>query len=483
MIAAIQPNIRWIFLLLAGAILSVATYLAVTWPSAPVEEQQPQSPGAARAVAVEATAEHKRTDEVRQATIAKTAIVGDGFEARLDIPDDIAAESVAITLELQPTPSSLRIPPTQQIGMQGLVSSPSRGLMGATYHNIPNALILRRLESISPQDCPQGAEAHTAKIRRAREYLDEGYQKLLSYQHQSGGFTRDSSEPAVVPTALGLLQLAELGEVMDVDAQPAMRRAAHWLAGQQQQRGHWIHDNWSADKLPVDVAQLRATAFSVWALTRASLSDEYDAVIERGSAALVQLLAAESIGPYERALAANALLAHGHRERAVAVLHTLAKQVHLDGRLRYWKQDRPTWTGNPSTYATLATTALAIRAMSRAQTHAQLIPGALAFLADKWSKWAFVRTDATIWVIEALVTVFEAGSWAPVTLTIATDGRPMSDLDSKKVEKLLIVPDRSVGVKLHAQLPSGAHTVTVEPDHPTSLVATATATYTIRAAP
>ncbi|QDG50254.1 hypothetical protein FIV42_05770 [Persicimonas caeni] len=476
------PRRRWS---VAAGMLGVA--LALTSCSKQGAEQASPAPGAARAVAVEATAERERAEETRAQTIAKTAIIGDRFEARFELPDDVVDEYVSVTIELAPSPSQMRV-----AFYPHLVKAPMRGMMLTTYSNIPNALLFERLQTISPQAWAKdvtvayfgahtrGADDYAAHLKSTKEMLAEGYQKLLGYQNGSRGFTNEDGEITSLSTALGLLQLAALDEVIDIDAVPAMRLAADGLLERQQPLGHWEYDDgWSANDPPGDVPTIRSTAFAVWALSRAGLGEEYDEAIDRGCAALEKMVEGPKVAPYARALAANALLARGRRAAAVTILDTLAQDVQTQGDQRYWKQPHPTWSGNSTKYASVAATALVVRAFARAEVHADLIPGTVAYLDEQSSSWAFVRTDASIWAIDALLTLYDGLSWAPVTLTVQADGEPVTGAAGRRLEKLRIDPKAEEAVTLEAIVPRGTHTITVVPDEPTSVIATVTARFEV----
>lgn len=489
LIAALQPNQRWAVRIVdVGGLMLTAVAIAALVagcdsPSGAGSPPQP-APGAARAVAVEATTRPTPTKEALEHHSAETAIVADGFEARVTIPDNAVRDSASITVEFAPSPSILQLtlPSSVYAPMgRGLLHHPSREFMFGAYSNMTNARLLRRLQKLSAEERPGGPDGLEEDVQRAQKLLAKGYRRLQANQHDDGSFSRFDDEPiTTLATAYGLTQLAQIDQVTPIDASAAARKAARWLIGHQAKSGAWDDTETGQGHRARNKLRVRSTSLTLWGLHRAGLAAKYKSAMQRGYTALDRLIEEGHLTPYERALAANAYLADGKRDAAIGVLDALAKEVQTEADLRYWYQPEPTWTGVRSKYANITATALVVRAMVKADVHRSLVAGAMKYLGDQWMNWGFVRTDATIWAVHAVLSVYQPGAWNRVRLEARVDGRPMLGPEDKEVAAVEISPDESAGLALHLQLEPGEHTITVEPNHATSLIATATTTYKAR---
>ena len=95
-----------------------------------------------------------------------------------------------------------------------------------TYPNILVLDYMRRTGQINPEI-----------EMKALQFINLGYQRLLSYEVDGGGFEWFGNPPAhTVLTAYGLMEFSDMSRVFDVD--PAIiERTRDWLYGQQQGDG------------------------------------------------------------------------------------------------------------------------------------------------------------------------------------------------------------------------------------------------------
>ena len=73
----------------------------------------------------------------------------------------------------------------------------------------------------------------------AEQYVGTGYQRLLTFEVEGGGFSLFGDPPAeVFLTAYGLMEFTDMAEVYPVD--PALiERTAQWLLDRQEANGTW----------------------------------------------------------------------------------------------------------------------------------------------------------------------------------------------------------------------------------------------------
>src|SRR5260370_39293361 len=100
-------------------------------------------------------------------------------------------------------------------------------------------------------------------------FIANGYQRLLTFEVPSGGFSWFGNAPAnKILTAYGLMEFSDMSKVHDVDPK-LIARTQQWLAGQQQADGSWKPDTsfineGATNRYNKDV--LRITAYLGWAL-------------------------------------------------------------------------------------------------------------------------------------------------------------------------------------------------------------------------
>ena len=95
----------------------------------------------------------------------------------------------------------------------------------------PNVLVLDYLKR---------TEQTTPEIQmEAERYIAVGYQRLLTFEVPTGGFSLFGQPPAMLMlTGYGLMQISDMSRVHYVD--PAfIERTAGWLMAQQQSGGSW----------------------------------------------------------------------------------------------------------------------------------------------------------------------------------------------------------------------------------------------------
>ncbi|RPJ59734.1 MAG: hypothetical protein EHM12_06695, partial [Dehalococcoidia bacterium] len=105
----------------------------------------------------------------------------------------------------------------------------------------------------------------------AEKYVATGYQRLLTFEVDGGGFSLFGNPPAeVFLTAYGLMEFTDMAKVYPVD-ETVIQRTAQWLLNQQQPDGTWLDQGYS-EHWRVE-AKAATTAYIVWALIEAGYKD------------------------------------------------------------------------------------------------------------------------------------------------------------------------------------------------------------------
>ncbi len=295
----------------------------------------------------------------------------------------------------------------------------------ATYPNVLALDYMKQAKKLTP-------EVHA----KAEGFIANGYQRLLTFEVPTGGFSWFGNPPAnKILTSYGLMEFADMAKVHDVDPK-LIRRTQSWLAAQQLADGSWKPDaqfinEGATNRYNSDV--LRITAYIAWALETSGYQGQ---AVEKAKQFLEQHMGGKS-DAYTLAVLANFAADYGKdREfthRAVALL--------LDTRTE--KGDQAWWTAEETgmsgrgTSAAVETTGLAAQALLKSGEASNLAAKALKYLAaakDASGTWG--TTQATIMALRALILSMNKGA-ADVrgTVEISLNGKP--------VEKLTLTPENN----------------------------------------
>jgi len=275
----------------------------------------------------------------------------------------------------------------------------------------PNVLALDYLRS-TKQSVPE-VEA------KARQYIHLGYQRLLSFEIDGGGFDWFGRPPANrTLTAYGLMEFEDMAKVHDVDPK-LIERTSQWLLNQRNADGSWspeshrMHIDPTRGSNNTDLSRLSTTAYIGWAV----FGGQADKELARSTRAYLLSFSPQSIDdPYILALVCNALIAteadDGDLRRYLNRLHGMRKRAD-EGKLVWWDQSpnyRTTFYGAGRS-GSIETTALAALAMLRSGYQPDTVRGALSWLVEqKDSLGTWHSTQATVLALKAML----AGTGTPL---------------------------------------------------------------------
>ena len=270
----------------------------------------------------------------------------------------------------------------------------------------------------------------------ARQYLNQGYQRVLTFECDGGGFNwweGDTPGNAVL-SSLVIQFLSDSAEVSEVDPE-VVARTQRWLVAVQRDDGSWSEErHLHAGNETMGASSLRATAYVLWGLAHSGYQGP-------GLDEAVQfLLAAASSADdvYTTALVANALLAAGRQADARPLLDRIfaARQEDAEG-IVHWPADTSTMVGSYGAGADIESTALAALALLAGGVHLEAAGGAVEWVVtqkDDMGNW--YSTQATVLALKLLL--------ASVTLGGAS-GAGVVDvyIDDALVDTLDITEDQS----------------------------------------
>jgi uncharacterized protein YfaS (alpha-2-macroglobulin family) len=380
----------------------------------------------------------------------------------LNVPADAIPGSVKAFAKVYPSSFSQLVE-----GLDNIFQMPSGCFEQTSSTTYPNVLALDYLER---------NKLSAPRVRaRARRFIHLGYQRLLTFEVQGGGFDWFGRGPGNrTLTAYGLMEFEDMTRVHDVDPQ-LLARTRDWLLAQRRADGSWEPDG-SLESITIQ-DRLAATAYIAWAVFGGGKA------AEQRTATLDYLLAhpPERIAdPYVLALVCNALLAldpNGGETAPYLDRLTNLRRTAESGRFTYWQQPAGARTAfhGAGVSGSVETTALAALALLRAGGHAGAAQGALAWLVSrKDASGTWHSTQATVLALKALL----AGTGKP----LAGDGarRVVVRLGGRVVKTVNLPADQAEVMKqidLSAYLKPGVQDLTLTETSKTAAVYQVTLRY------
>lgn len=337
-----------------------------------------------------------RIDRVASGTLERST------EVVMHVPKDAVDGSVRGFLKLYPSNFSQVVE-----GLDAIVGRPHGCFEQASSTTYPNLLILDYLQRTN------------AKLPRleanAKQFIHLGYQQLLAFEVDGGGFDWFGVPPANrILTAYGLMEFVDMAKVYPVD--PALiDRTQQWLMKQRRPDGSWSPESHSMESGPhaggsVD-ERVVATAYIAWALAHGSPAhgSADRMAMDPTRSFLLNVKASDVNDAYLLAMICNALLAIDNDPVAAQpYLDRLLKlkQVASDGKSVWWTRsgDRRTAFHGGGKTAAIETTSLATLALIHSNHSPETVRRSLHWLvAQKDPDGGWHATQSTVLALKALL--------------------------------------------------------------------------------
>jgi uncharacterized protein YfaS (alpha-2-macroglobulin family) len=342
---------------------------------------------------------------------------------RVNFPASSIPGTSKIFVRLYPGPLSQIVE-----GMDAILRMPGGCFEQTSSSTYPNVLALdymKRAKKLTP-------EVHA----RAEGYIANGYQRLLTFEVSSGGFSWFGNAPAnKILTAYGLMEFYDMSQVHNVDPR-LIERTQQWLAAQQQADGSWKPDasfinEGATNRYNSDL--LRITAYIAWSLENTG----YQGPALEKAAQFVEKHLTEKADAYTLAVAANfAVDYRKDREFARRAIELLLAARTEKGDQIFWSSEETGLYGT-GTSANVETSGLAVQALLKWGQAAGTVRGALAYItAKKDASGAWGSTQATIMALRALLLASQKG-------TSDVRGKVEILLNGKKATRLTVGSDNS----------------------------------------
>ena len=367
-------------------------------------------------------------------------------EKEVSIPEEAIPGASKIFVKFYPGALSQMVE-----GLDSILQMPGGCFEQTSSSTYPNVLVLDYLKA---------SKKLTPEIQaKAEGYISLGYQRLVTFEVQGGGFSWFGQAPAnKILTAYGLMQFSDMSRVHEVDPR-LIERTQAWLASQQQPDGSFKPDTsfineGATNRYNTDL--VRITAYIGWALAATGYKGE---AVERAR----QFVASHTTGKedaYTLAVIANFAADSGaDRSWTDAAVSTLASKASEGPKTAFWNQESETPTSARADSADLETTALAVQALLKSGQRGGLAKKGLDYLTEKkdaLGNWQ--TTQATILSLKAFLLSFTKGANADTegTISISADGRAAGSVQITKENNDLL---HLVDLKAHTH--TGAHKITL----------------------
>jgi len=281
-------------------------------------------------------------------------------------------------------------------GMESMLGMPYGCFEQTSSVTYPNILVL---------DYLRGTKKITPEIEmKAEQYINVGYQRLVSYEVPGGGFDWFGNPPANrILTAYGLMEFYDMGKVFETDPN-IVTRTQRWLINQQNKDGSWspdacyLHQNsWNR----IQKNRTLPTAYILWSL---ALTGYKGAELKKAALYITNNLGKEE-DAYILAICGNAFVAYDPEgEITKNIFKKLLDEKIEEKDVVYWKSNIPTFTYAEGKGADIEATALATYALVRYNMYPNVVNKAITFLLQsKYAGGNWGSTQATVLALKCLL--------------------------------------------------------------------------------
>lgn len=308
-------------------------------------------------------------------------------------------------------------------GMDSIFRMPNGCFEQTSSTTYPNVLVLNYLRETG-QPKPEIE-------MKALEYINAGYQRLLSYEVDGGGFEWFGSPPAHnILTAYGLMEFVDMAKVFEIDPDVVTRTRA-WLLTRREENGSWVPSSGGIAEGAINNFQspdavLRATAYITWAIAQTGNLSGLEA-----SLAFLENGVAEESDAYTLALVANAFVSADRVDDALKVIGQINDVAIEKDEFLYWNSAGEGVTYGRGASFDVETTALVVQAMLRTQSHPESSQKALDWLiSQRDGSGTWHSTQATIQAMRALLlgATVSMDSSIDVNVTVTANGQAVTPL-------------------------------------------------------
>lgn len=298
-------------------------------------------------------------------------------------------------------------------GIEGMIREPYGCFEQTSSSTYPNIMVLQYMEEYDYKN--------SEVLAKAKDMIDKGYKRLVSYETKENGYEWFGGTPAhEALTAYGLLEFTDMRKVYSgVDAK-MLDRTAEFLMKRKDNQGGFEKNPRALDSFGGASKEI-TDAYIVYSLAEADFNStqvqkELEKTLET---------AQKTADPYQLALLTNALLKYKDA-RSANVLKTLLAQQNKDG---FWEGKTHSITRSTGEGLQIETTALTVLAMLKTKDKPMKeLQSGINFILSKRSPYgSFGNTQSTVLALKALT------EYAKFAKQTQEDGTVEIYLDDKKI--------------------------------------------------
>jgi hypothetical protein len=263
-------------------------------------------------------------------------------------------------------------------------------------------------------------------LMKSEQYLNVGYQRLLTFERPGGGFDWWGSGPPLVwLSAYGLQEFNDMARVYPID-RAIIGRTQNWLMGQRDKDGTWSNIGATHSETIANMGnpKLLLTSYVTWSLLESGLPK---AQLKPAVDYIRANVKDAGDNAYILALAANALAAYDAKDDStLSVVIKLEKQRKElpEWRAAVYPTQRQSISYAHGDSVNVETTALAVLAMVKTGQFTNSVNQALTYLVKAKGNGTWGSTQATILALKALVAGAEGSRHKGTTpFTILVNGK------------------------------------------------------------
>ena len=326
-------------------------------------------------------------------------------------------------------------------GLEQLLRVPFGCFEQTSSVTYPNILILDYIRT-------KGMDMPEIEMR-ATEYIGLGYQRLLSFEVEGGGFSWFGTPPAnKILTAYGLREFNDMKKVYDID-ENIIKRTLRWLLSQQEKDGSFKPDKYSIqEEVTVGIEEgILPTAYITWSLSEIGYQGKE---IDKARKYLKKHLD-EAEDNYELALLLNAFV--GDDKTFEKIYEKLKKRAKEKDDMVYWESRiSGVWRAGGIS-KTIETTALVGNALLRSGKDPEMVKKIIHYLYHVRSPQGhWYTTQPTILALKDIIAEAKREKEIEGILYVEKDGIKQKIKMDKENQKMKIIEfDKNISLRFEGK--------------------------------
>ncbi|MBF0595555.1 MAG: zf-HC2 domain-containing protein [Candidatus Omnitrophica bacterium] len=359
----------------------------------------------------------------KEVKVSYSDMLDNDVEKKISVPQEAIDDSEKLFIKIYPGLFSQVVE-----GLDSLLQMPYGCFEQTSSTTYPNVLALDYMKSIK-QITPQIE-------MKAEHFISAGYQRLLTFEAEKGGFSIFGQPPAEkIVTAYGLMEFSDMSRVYDIDSN-LIPRIQDWLLSRVE-NDHWTPDGHYGAAYKARNSNVGATSYILWALL-SSGRPANDPKVQKALDFIEREYVTEKDNPYTLALVALSLSkAKRNAQPVLDRLNGLAQRDTENDTIS-WKTNDVSGHGDDGYYygrkggnlADVETTAMVALAYMQENYRLNELSKTMKFLVkskDAQGNWG--STQATVLALKVLIgAVTKSSEGVNAKIAVFVDGKSVQEI-------------------------------------------------------